>query len=164
MGQARAGAAQAKLNVDASFKEGSTSLGGVLRNHDGSLIFDVGFTGQAITPLDVEIDALLRVLQWFSQWGYNTMKVEIDSQLLVNMVKEQIAHWHIHHKVMQIATLMFSFGSTLIHVLREKNMAADLTVEIGREENRQFIWDGNSVHRRLHQLLYFEQEDLPYIR
>ncbi|GAA0153937.1 hypothetical protein LIER_12056 [Lithospermum erythrorhizon] len=59
-------------------------------------------------------------------------------------------------------TLFLRAGSTLIHIFREKNMAADQTAKITREEGH-FSWDQNIVQRRLNQLNLLEQR-LSHIR
>ncbi|GAA0144869.1 reverse transcriptase [Lithospermum erythrorhizon] len=153
-----------KLNIDAAFKENRAGYGGIIRDEQGGLVYAVGFQGLCSSSIQAEVDALLLCLRSSVQKGYSRLQIEVDSMLLVNMVTTQKAHWQLIHKVLQIAELLSSSGSSLVHIFREKNLAADWIAKKAWKNQANYIWEANTTDKGMQGLIRLEQSGLPQLR
>ncbi|GAA0160574.1 reverse transcriptase [Lithospermum erythrorhizon] len=153
-----------KLNIDAAFKDGRGGYGGILRNDKGQLLVAMGFQGSCATALDAEIQALLICLQECVSRGHTRMQIEIDSIQLVQMVHGKIAHWQHYNRIAHIAALLLSSHSSLSHVFREKNMAADWIAKQSWKKGHHIIWEADTKEIGMHRLLQLEMSGHPQIR
>ncbi|KAG9143964.1 hypothetical protein Leryth_021635 [Lithospermum erythrorhizon] len=136
-----------KLNVDATFKGGQAGYGGILGDHHGHLIFSIGEYGTNSSPLEAEIEALYLWLRACIKQGYNRPKVEVDSILLVKKVRDMAAHWQVYNKVNHIATMVESSGSSMVHIHRERNMAADWIAKNSLKKKGHYIWEASTTNQ-----------------
>ncbi|GAA0175389.1 hypothetical protein LIER_41907 [Lithospermum erythrorhizon] len=83
---------------------------------------------------------------------------------LVHMIQGKIAHWKAQNKITQIAALISSSSSTLTHIFRERNMAADWIAKNSWKKRQQFVWEADTRHIGMKNLIQLEISGLPQIR
>ncbi|GAA0175390.1 hypothetical protein LIER_41908 [Lithospermum erythrorhizon] len=76
----------------------------------------------------------------------------------------KIAHWKAQNKITQIAALISSSSSTLTHIFRERNMAADWIAKNSWKKRQQFVWEADTRHIGMKNLIQLEISGLPQIR
>ncbi|GAA0152466.1 hypothetical protein LIER_10942 [Lithospermum erythrorhizon] len=91
-----------KLNIDAA-KNNISGYGGILRDSNGKLICVIGCLGTNLNALEAELDAVLVILKWTVQLGYQNLMVEVDSLTLVNMIRNKTAYWKNYNKMTHIS-------------------------------------------------------------
>ncbi|GAA0163149.1 hypothetical protein LIER_19091 [Lithospermum erythrorhizon] len=124
----------------------------------------MGLEGKCETLLEAEIQALSYCLQECITRGYKEMDVEIDSLQLVQMVQGKITHWKVQNKISRIAALIASSSSTLTHIFRESNMAADWIAKHSWKKRQHLLWKADTRHTGMKKLIQMEISGLPQIR
>ncbi|GAA0160856.1 hypothetical protein LIER_17313 [Lithospermum erythrorhizon] len=155
---------QLKLNIDASYKQGRAGYGGIIRNSQGELVFAFGFQGCSASALQAEVDALLGCLRRCVSEGYGKLHIEVDSLQLVNMIQQKSANWTMQSKITQISTLIQASGSTLKHIFRERNMAADWIAKQVWKTKQEKVWLQGTSDGAMQRLMQLESSGLPQLR
>lgn len=119
-----------KLNTDGSClqENGKIGGGGILRDHQGSIIFAFDSPSSFGTNNIAELKAAVYGLEWCEQHGYKDIVLEVDSELLSKWISNTIQiPWrcqqyvqHIH----QITKKLHHFQCQ--HIYREANSTTDL--------------------------------------
>ncbi|GAA0184120.1 hypothetical protein LIER_31417 [Lithospermum erythrorhizon] len=118
--------------------------GGLLRDSQETLISSIDFLSSPHTRLKVEIEVVCLCLQWYESKGYH-------------MIREKVATWHLFNRIIPASPLLGSLGSSISHVFREGNMAADWISKYTLQGTQELIWDEKSADMRLIKLLRLEQ-------
>jgi len=110
-----------------------TGFGGILRTHAGSFIS--GFSGHIIHSEDIllaELTTLYHGLVLAIHLNYNEVACYSDSLLTVNLIKEELNHYHIYAVFIQnIQNLISSRNFSVHHTLSEGNHCADFMAKLG---------------------------------
>lgn len=115
-----------KLNTDASVSSTRCSGGGLLRDHEGRLVFAFYKEFGDCDVLMAEALALLHGLQQCVARGYLHLDIEVDSQSLVSLLSSQgLIKWPLCYTVSNICCLLRQCQSSIRHIYREANAAAD---------------------------------------
>nr|XP_027124110.1 uncharacterized protein LOC113740785 [Coffea arabica] len=122
-----------KLNTDASVTRGRVSGGGLLRDHEGRLIFAFYKEFGEVDVLTAESSALLQGLLFCTGVRIQQLLVEVDSAGLVHLLDSgALAKWPLCRLIRQIRALLQSFNTTAKHIFREANSAADKLATMDR--------------------------------
>ncbi|XP_069152146.1 uncharacterized protein [Solanum lycopersicum] len=119
-----------KLNTDGSALNTSFKIGGggILRDHQGQIVYAFSIPFGCGTNNIAEIKAALYGLEWCADHGYKRVELEIDSELLCKWIKNTIQiPWRYEDlilQIQQIAKKMEQFKCH--HIYREANSTADL--------------------------------------
>ena len=119
-----------KLNTDGSAKHNTGQIGGggILRDHQGKLIYAFAIPLGFGTNNFAEIQAALHGLQWCQQHGFKKIILEVDSELLYKWISNKsVVPWRCLHYIQQIQNInnkMEIFQCK--HIYREANGTADL--------------------------------------
>ncbi|GAA0165793.1 hypothetical protein LIER_40058 [Lithospermum erythrorhizon] len=155
---------QLKLNIDAAYKDGRAGYGGIIRNSQGQLVFAFGVQGCSSSALQAEVESLLGCLRRCVSEGYDKLHIEVDSLQLVNMIHHKAANWTMQNKITQITTLIQASGSTLNHIFRERNMAADwIAKQVWKTRQGMMFFQG-TTDRAMQRVVQLEICGLPQLR
>ena len=119
-----------KLNTDGStiHNTGQTGGGGILRDHQGNLIYAFSIPFGFGTNKFAEIQVALYGISWCVQHGYKNIILEVDSELLSKWINNIICiPWRCQQEIEQIQELsnkMEYFQCQ--HIYREDNGTADM--------------------------------------
>ena len=115
-----------KLNTDASVVNGRASGGGILRYSDGRLVFTFYKEFGEKGVLQAEALVALEGLQVCAGKGIREVLVEVDSAVLVSLVKSSaIGGWSYCILLRRIRRLLDQVSVLFEHIFRETNMVAD---------------------------------------
>ncbi|KAG9141216.1 hypothetical protein Leryth_001701 [Lithospermum erythrorhizon] len=89
--------------------------------------------------IEAETNSLLYCLQVCISRGFKQILIEVDSSLLVHMIKGRIANWKMFNKIIHIAALLEPSGSTIAHVYREKNQVAYWMAKHSLKNNEEYV-------------------------
>ncbi|XP_024639898.1 uncharacterized protein [Medicago truncatula] len=129
------------LNVDGSCNGDPlrTGFGGVFRDHTGGFMSAFsGFIGHSQDILYAELSALHEGLVLAVNRNYDELACYSDSLLTVNLIKEDLNHYHVYAVLIQnIKDILSSRSFTLQHSLIEGNKCADFLAKIGASKNEE---------------------------
>lgn len=118
-------------NTDGSCVNGTSTWGGLVRDHNGSVILAFANNYGQTTSMDAEAKALLDGLQVCSQQHVQIKELEMDSFTLFSMLQDQFHFfWNITCSIRKCKTVLQS-NVTLKHVYREGKKAADRLAAFG---------------------------------
>ncbi|KAH0764805.1 hypothetical protein KY285_000676 [Solanum tuberosum] len=118
-----------KLNTDGSAigNPGRIGGGGILRDHQGNMVYDFTIPLGMGTSNQAEIQTALFDMQWCSQHGYSNIILEVDSELLMKWIKHSLTPpWQVQQHLRQLQDIinqMTFFQCN--HIYREANFTAD---------------------------------------
>lgn len=119
-----------KLNTDGSALQNSGKIGGggILRDHQGKIVYAFSLPFGFGTNNIAEIKAALYGLEWCDQHGYKRVELEVDSQLLCNWIKNKTnIPWIYEDLIQQIKQITRKIEQFQCHhIYREANITADL--------------------------------------
>jgi ribonuclease HI len=123
------------LNIDGSCSGDPirTAYGGILKDHSGSFIsIFSGFINHSQDILFAELSALYQGLILAINLNYEGVTCYSDSLLTVNLIKEDLNHFHVYAVLIQnIKDLLSSRNFSLHHSLRQGNQCADFLAKLG---------------------------------
>nr|XP_027075907.1 uncharacterized protein LOC113699758 [Coffea arabica] len=115
-----------KLNTDASVVNGKASGGGVLRDSHGRVIFAFYKEFGEKSVLQAEALAVLEGLLMCVAKGIRGILVEVDSAVLVSLVKSSaLGGWLYCNVLRRIRRLLDQVAMSFTHIFREANVVAD---------------------------------------
>ena len=119
-----------KINTDGSALQESGNIGGggIVRDHQGNLIYAFSLPFGLGTNNIAEIKAALYGLDWCEQHGYKSIELEVDSELLCKWINNTVGiPWRSQQTVQQIQDISRKLDYFQCkHVYREANSTADL--------------------------------------
>ncbi|KAK6780041.1 hypothetical protein RDI58_022225 [Solanum bulbocastanum] len=140
-----------KLNTDGSAlnNPGNIGAGGILRNQNGDLLFAFSAPLGEGTNNQAEVEAAIFGLSWCANLNYKNVILEVDSQLLVEWMKDHItASWKVSYQLQKLQQLASKFDQfKCIHTLREANWVADFLAKYS--------------HQIIQPMVYFDSQHLP---
>ena len=116
-----------KINVDAAFKDGGSSIAVVARDWRGEVVFACAKRVYTSLPLQAEAKAIKQVLILAKRLEATAMFVESDSKDCVDTLAPSCkkVHWRIRGICNEILNLIsLILGCQVIQILREANKAA----------------------------------------
>jgi len=135
-----------KLNIDGSFLEdlSCSSVGGVVRNHDGDWIASFSHYEAGGDALLDELRAIQIGLDFCSLKGYVNIICESDYLEAVNLIidgRDHTLHTYATDFLHIRDALHGNGNTTLVHVLREQNMCADFIAKEGSHTRCSTRWN-----------------------
>lgn len=156
-----------KWNIDGSSlgNPGHSGGGMVLRDPTGAVVFaDSIYFGHG-TSLFAESMALLYGLRRCNDFGFSSVQVETDSQLLVFfLVSHSPWPWQLHSILFEAQCLLSSFPYPLVHIFREANSVADSLARLASSSCASRRFTSASLPRSTRGLVMLDQLGCPYIR
>lgn len=139
---------QWKLNTDGSCLSSGMAGGGVIvRNSEGEVKIAASFHFGQRTSIFAELHALYEGLKLCYQAGITNVEVELDSAMVVRWCEGTYRWpWEFYHVLFKIAALLPQVASTIHHVYRKANGAAD------------YLANFASRHQQSHNFLDFPEE------
>jgi len=139
------------LNVDGSCSGDPirTGYGGILRNNSGSFISPFsGYINHSYDILFAELSALYQGLILDINLNFEEVACYSDSLLTVNLIKEDLNHFHVYAVLIQnIKDLFSSRNFSLHHSLREGNQCADFLANLGASNDEVLSIHSNPPQR-----------------
>ncbi|XP_070033079.1 uncharacterized protein [Nicotiana tomentosiformis] len=117
-----------KVNTDGASRgnPGRSSIGFVLRNEEGNVVYARGKEIPETTNNEAEAWAILEGLSYCVNQQYIQILIQTDSMLLKNVLDEVwIAPWNVTEIVEEINKLRHRCTVTFTHILREGNRLVD---------------------------------------
>ncbi|WRX14697.1 Reverse transcriptase domain - like 10 [Theobroma cacao] len=129
-----------KLNVDGSSRQNqSAAIGGLLRDHTGTLVFGFSENIGLSNSLQAELRALLRGLLLCKERNIEKLWIEMDALVAIQMVQQSQKGSHdIRYLLASIRKCLSCFSFRISHIFREGNQAAD------------FLSNKGHTHQNLH--------------
>ncbi|XP_071905811.1 uncharacterized protein [Coffea arabica] len=116
-----------KLNTDASVSRGQGTGGGLLRDHEGKVIFAFHKEFGETDVLTTESLALLHGLQLCSMAFRGRLLVEVDSLSPISLVTSRCSSkWPLCNFVRQIREMLKSLSTSIRHNFKEANSLANM--------------------------------------
>lgn len=117
---------ECKLNTDASVRQGRAAGGGLLRDHEGKLVFAFYKEFGEADVLMAETLSLYHGLRLCQERGVRSPQVEVDSAVLVGLISsDALARWPLCNLLCRLRYLIRSLGASISHIFREANSTAD---------------------------------------
>lgn len=92
------------------------------------------------------------------------MEIEVDSQLLVHWCLKKYAWpWEFYQVLFSIVALLPRF-STIIHVYREANKAADILAKLASTSQASFSFAQNAMPQELRGCVALDKKGTPSVR
>ncbi|KAF5444954.1 hypothetical protein F2P56_034045 [Juglans regia] len=134
-----------KLNVDGPVfhAEGSVGVGLIIRDWEGKVLMPVNKKEvAAMEPLEIELIAILRGLQFYIPLGLQSLCIESDSLLLVQEItSSDISNSIYENVVIDIQQLKSKFRScSIVHINREANEFAHKLARFSRNVIATNVW------------------------
>lgn len=156
-----------KVNIDGASRgnPGRSSIGFVLRNEEGDVLYARGKEVQEGTNSESEARAMLEALRYCVEHDFILIELHKDSMLIKNvMTGEWTVPWSVAAYVEEIKELMTQCNVTVDHTLREGNRLADhlanFTLDVGPMEAHCF-WELDIRGRRI---VNNDKLQCPYLR
>ncbi|XP_019232503.1 PREDICTED: uncharacterized protein LOC109213197 [Nicotiana attenuata] len=156
-----------KVNTDGASRgnPGRSSIGFVLRNEEGDLIYGCGKEIQEGTNTEAEAKAILEALKFCVLHDYVLIELHTDSMMLRNVLNgEWKIPWGIVQQVEEIKELLTKANVSVAHTLREGNKLADhlanYALDFGDIEAQEF-WELDIQGRRI---VNDDKSQCPYLR
>lgn len=120
-----------KLNTNVSVTQGRAYGGGLLRDHEGHLIFAFYKELGEIDVLLAKSLSLLHGLQLCKDKRVDNLLVEVDSENLVRLIADKsVSKWPFCNVLRGICTLLRGFSSSITHIFRKANSSVDKLAEM----------------------------------
>lgn len=134
-----------KLNFDGSClgRTGSSSVGGVFRNHKAEFLLGYAEPIETTTSTMAELVALQRGLEFVLENGWSNVWLEGDDMSLVELIlqKKRIKCERGQRLVNHINLIIPELENCIVtHIYREGNRAADKFAQIGHRSEKPRIW------------------------
>ena len=154
-----------KLNFDGSVRGPSAAADIIIRDATGQLLTAAAFNLGVSSVVIAEATAFQQGLRIALQHNITHLQIEGDNLMVINSVKGLWSPpWQIAHLIWDIHALLSSFSSTTIrHIYREANKAADWVANVGHLVTSQFTID-DCTHSALHPILVNDQVGAPLVR
>ena len=109
-------------------ESGKIGGGGILRDHQGKLIYAFSVPFGFGTNNLAELQAATYGLYWCEQHGYKRIELEVDSEVLCKWINNSLkTPWRCQHNVQQILQIRSKLHYFHCqHIYREANNTADL--------------------------------------
>ncbi|XP_070039282.1 uncharacterized protein [Nicotiana tomentosiformis] len=134
-----------KVNTNGASRgnPGRSSIGFVLRNEEGDVLYACGKEVQEGTNSESEAKAMLEALRYCVEHDFILIELHTDSMLITNVVTGVwTVPWSVAAYVEDIKELMAQCNVTVAHNLREGNRLADhltnFAIDIGPMEAHYF--------------------------
>ncbi|EOY02236.1 Uncharacterized protein TCM_011923 [Theobroma cacao] len=153
-----------KLNVDGSSRQNQTAaIGGVLRDHTGTLVFDFSENIGPSNSLQAELRALLRGLLLCKERNIEKLWVEMDALVAIQMIQQSQKGSHdIRYLLASIRKYLNFFSFRISHIFREGNQAADFLSNKGHTHQSLHVF--TEAQGKLYGMLKLDRLNLPYVR
>ncbi|XP_042939490.1 uncharacterized protein LOC122274519 [Carya illinoinensis] len=147
-----------KLNVDGAIfhTNGSAGVGLILRDWEGKVLLAVSKKEVAVMePLEIELIATLRGLQFCIPLGLQSLSIETDSLILAQeLSKLELSNYMFRNVVIDIKQLQTRIlVCSIVHVNREGNELAHKLARFGRNVIDTSVW-WESVPHSVEQVLW----------
>ncbi|XP_019241016.1 PREDICTED: uncharacterized protein LOC109221004 [Nicotiana attenuata] len=156
-----------KVNTDGASKgnPGRSSIGYVLRNEKGDIVYGCGKEVQNGTNTEAEAKAILEAMKFCVRHEYVLIELHTDSMMMKHVITgEWDVPWNIAEHVEEIKELMNRTNVTVTHTLREGNRLADhlanYALDFGDFEAHNF-WELDIQGRKI---VNDDKSQCPYIR
>lgn len=143
------------MNTDGGSKgnHGRSSIGFVMRNEEGDVLYACGKEIQEGTNTEAEARAILEAMRYCVQHDYVLIELHTDSMLIKNSVNgEWVVPWSVAEFVDEIKELMARCNVSISHTLRKGNRLADhlanYALDIGPIDAHGF-WELDTQSRRI---------------
>lgn len=123
-----------KLNTDGCSKgnPGPAGGGGLVRDSKGHVLLAFSHYYGVAQSITAEVRAILDGLRYCLASGIHVNYIESDSQIVVNVLKNQsVVPWRISHWIEEIKQILSIMKSEISHVPRECNAVADRLANFG---------------------------------
>ena len=118
-----------KLNTDGASRgnPGIAGAGGILRNHQGQVIFAFHKSLGVTSNINAELQALQTGLELCLHHGVQNIWIEVDATAIISLIAStRSCHWLSYHTVLKIKAMLDQLETKVSHIFREANQAADL--------------------------------------
>ncbi|KAH0639478.1 hypothetical protein KY285_036064 [Solanum tuberosum] len=116
-----------KLNTDGNYKQYSCETGGIIRDHNGDLIYAFSKPLGEGTSIWAEASTLIFGIKWCVDNGFTNIMAESDSKMIVDCVnvKNTIPR-KISNEVKEIRECIAISNTSVVHCYIESNRVADI--------------------------------------
>ncbi|OIT32912.1 putative ribonuclease h protein, partial [Nicotiana attenuata] len=157
-----------KLNTDGSSmgRDKKVVAGGILRDHQGSMIMAFSVSMIFCSNNMAETQTANFGLQWYIDYNIKNFNLEMDSKILVDMIKGiNKPSWKLHHWIAKIQEKQKFFKADVIHCYREANMVADSLAKFGAIEDASRIFSQiNELPRHVKGAFILDKIGMPNFR
>lgn len=131
-----------KLNTDGCWydRNRNAGFGGLVRNDQGE--WQIGYYGKMLTSssLETEIWSIYRGLTIILEKGWTNVRIESDSQTAVTLFTEETNANHPQSNILNDGKYLINrTGSSIVHIFRGANEAADCLAHLGASQNEELV-------------------------
>ncbi|EOY06956.1 Uncharacterized protein TCM_021518 [Theobroma cacao] len=149
-----------KLNVDGSSRQNqSAAIGGLLRDHTGTLVFGFSENIGPSNSLQAELRALLRGLLLCKERNIEKLWIEMDALVAIQMIQQSQKGSHdIQYLLASIRKCLSFFSFRISHIFREGNQVADFLSNKGHTQQNLLVFSEAEGELHAHWGLRYEQD------
>ena len=124
-------------------RNGQAFGGGILRDHEGKMVFAFHKVLGAAEVLTAECLSLVHGLQLCRERNLEAFQVEVDSQALVQLIQSNaVAVWPLSNILRRARQLMTLAEVHVEHICREANAVADRLAALDLSSDTIFLSEG----------------------
>ena len=124
---------EGKLNVDGSLTGVKGGGGGLLRDHDGKVLWCFGLPCNNKAIDCIELSALIKGLEYCRFHNFMQVSIETDSLVVSRWLSSKSIRWDVWHDICWAQHLIKETGSKITHIWRERNNAADYLAKLAKD-------------------------------
>ena len=128
-----------KLNVDGSLNSNYGGGGGLLRDVNGNMLWCFGFPSSHKSIELIELEAIVKGMELCKSHGFNQVLVETDSQIIAKCLVSHSVRWDMWNDISWAKILLRDTKSSISHIWRECNRAADYVAKKARDSQSSFF-------------------------
>uniref|UniRef100_A0A1U7XZ22 Uncharacterized protein LOC104241643 n=1 Tax=Nicotiana sylvestris TaxID=4096 RepID=A0A1U7XZ22_NICSY len=155
-----------KVNIDGASRgnPGRSSVGFVLRNEEGNVVYACGKEIQEGSNSVAEARAILEALKYCVGNGYVLIELNTDSMMLKNIIGVWKIPWNISEIVEEIKQMMTRCNTTVAHILKEGNSLADYIANYALDHGPLECFGFQDLDSHARRLVNSDKLQCPYIR
>lgn len=155
-----------KLNTDGSHNSvDSIGAGGIIRDSNGKIMMAFAkYLGIGSSNL-AEAKAIIYGLQWCISHRFQSIILESDSLIIVNMIKgKSNTAWQLQNSIDAITQMLSQTTNIVQHCYREANQVADALAKWSIEEHERRFYDVKDLPKQAAGAYFLDIQDTASIR
>ncbi|KAL3641435.1 hypothetical protein CASFOL_016403 [Castilleja foliolosa] len=149
-----------KLNVDGSFKDNVGTVGGIIRDWNGTPIFSYWGKSTASDAAETEIDAINRGIDYCIKKGLSTVTIESDSTAAIRAFQGKINNPLLIYRARRHRNIYPQINL----IYREQNATADMLAKLARKRIEGETHRYHELPTDIRQQIFLDKNGIPKYR
>lgn len=157
---------QLKVNVNSSAlgSPGHSEGGFIVRNSEGRVVAARSIYLHIGSSFRAELLALLHALDFCHQQGFTNLSFELDSMLVVDLLRSPSLSWRFHSEFSRARHLVLLLGCSIRYVYRVANVVVDCLAKLASTQRLSSTFAFCDLPPYVRGLLALDTAEYPYLR